>query len=378
MSPSHHPFRIGLIKGGQLARMLIEAMEPFDVNPVVLDAPNSPAGTFSHESKDGDSMDFDTVYAFGKTVDAVLLEFEHVNADALEALEKEGKPVFPSSAVLRIIQDKGLQKLKLKELGIPTADFHLVQNRAALKALSLAFPFVQKSRTMGYDGQGVKVIKTAAELEEAFDSPSMIEGFVSFEKEIAIVLARNSVGEVAVYDAVEMDFDSRRNILRTLRAPAQIASATAEEATQIAKKLIEALDYVGVMAVEMFVLKDGHILVNEIAPRVHNSGHHTIEANVTSQYEQCLRTVLGLPLGSTERKSYAVMVNLYGEEGYHGTPVYSGLDEVMKKEGIFVHLYGKIETRPFRKMGHVTVLGKTLDEAKHSAEFVLKTLKVIS
>lgn len=378
MYTEHHPLRIGLIKGGQLTRMLIEAMEPFDVTPVVLDAPDSPAAAFCDECRAGDAMDFDTVYAFGKAVDAVLLEFEHVNVDALEALEKEGKPVFPSSTVLRIIQDKGLQKMKLTELGIPTAPFHLVENREALKALALPLPFVQKSRIMGYDGQGVKVIKTAVDLEEAFDSPSMVESFVSFEKEIAVVLARNSAGEVAVYPVVEMDFDSRRNILRTLQAPAQVGPETVKKATIIAKKLIEALDYVGVMAVEMFLLKDGTILVNEIAPRVHNSGHHTIEANHTSQYEQCLRTVLGLPMGSTEMLSCAIMVNLYGEAGHRGTPIYSGLDEVLKKEGIFVHLYGKVEIRPFRKMGHVTVLGKTLDEAKISAKFVLKTLKVIS
>lgn len=378
MSSSHHPFRIGLIKGGQLARMLIEAMEPFDVSPIVLDAPNSPAGTFSHESKDGDSMDFDTVYAFGKTVDAVLLEFEHVNADALEALEKEGKPVFPNSAVLRIIQDKGLQKTKLQELGIPTADFHLVQSRAELEALNPALPCVQKSRTMGYDGQGVKVLKTAADLASAFDCPSVIEHFVPFEKEIAVVLARSADGQTAVYPVVEMNFDSRRNILQTLNAPARLPEPIAEQAMQLAKKLAEALNYVGVMAVELFVLADGQVLVNEIAPRVHNSGHHTIEANASSQYEQCLRCVLGLPLGSTETLHPAIMVNLYGEEGYTGTPIYSGLEEVMKKEGIFVHLYGKIETRPFRKMGHVTIVGDTLEAAQEKAQFVLQTLKVIS
>lgn len=378
MPTKHTPIRIGLIKGGQLARMLIQAMEPFGVSPVVLDATDSPAAALCNECYDGDVMNFDTVYAFGKTVDIVLLEFEHVNVEALEALEKEGKPVFPSSAVLRIIQDKGLQKMKLAELNIPTAPFHLVENREALKNLALPFPFVQKSRVMGYDGQGVKVIKTAADLEESFDSSSMIESFVSFEKEIAVLLARNAAGEVVFYPLVEMDFDSRRNILRALQAPAQIPSQTAEEATTIAKRIVEALDYVGVMAVEMFVLKDGHVLVNEIAPRVHNSGHHTIEANHTSQYEQCLRTVLGLPLGSTKMQSYAIMVNLYGEEGYRGSPIYSGLDEVLKKEGIFVHLYGKLETKPFRKMGHVTVLGTTLNEAKLAAEFVLKTLKVIS
>lgn len=374
----HHPFRIGLIKGGQLARMLIEAMEAFDVKPVVLDSSESPAGAFCNECKDGDAMNFDTVYAFGKTVDAVLLEFEHVNVDALEALEKEGKAVFPSSAVLRIIQDKGLQKMKIAELGIASAPFQLVTGRENLKALKIPMPFVQKLRTMGYDGQGVKLIKTAAELDSAFDAPSLIENFVPFEKEIAVVLARNAAGEMAVYPIVEMNFDSRRNILRTLHSPAQISSETAEKAVNIAKKLAEALNYVGVMAAEMFVLKDGQVLLNEIAPRVHNSGHHTIEANLSSQYDQCLRTVLGLPLGSTEMLSCAVMVNLYGEDGHRGTPIYSGLDEVLKKEGIFVHLYGKMETRPFRKMGHVTVLGKNLEEAKASAEFVLKTIKVIS
>jgi 5-(carboxyamino)imidazole ribonucleotide synthase len=308
----------------------------------------------------------------------VLLEFEHVNVDALEALEKEGKPVFPSASVLRMIQDKGLQKMKLQALGVPTADFYLVRNRAELKALNPALPCVQKSRTMGYDGQGVKVLKTSADLEDAFDGPSVIEPFVPFEKEIAVILARSADGEMAVYPVVEMHFDSRRNILQTLNAPAHLPEVTAEKARQLAKKLAEALDYVGVMAVELFVLPDGQVLVNEMAPRVHNSGHHTIEANVTSQYEQSLRCVLGLPLGSVETLHPAVMVNLYGEEGHTGTPIYSGLEDVLKKDGIFVHLYGKLETRPFRKMGHVTLLGDTPEEVQEKAQFVLQTLKVIS
>lgn len=378
MHTPQRPRRIGLIKGGQLARMLIQAMVPMDVFPVVLDQKGSPASAFCQEFKDGDSMNYDDVLAFGRTVDLVLLEFEHVNVDALEALEKEGIPVYPSSKVLRMIQDKGLQKQKLVELGLPTAAFHLVNDRSELAALPLKPPFIQKKRTMGYDGQGVKAIRTESEFETAFEGPTLVEEMIPFEKEIAVLLARDAAGNVQVYPVIEMEFDARRNILSTLRAPARLAEVVAEEAKRIAVELIGALEYVGVMAVEMFVLKDGRVFINEIAPRVHNSGHHTIEANVTSQYEQCLRAVLGLPLGSSEALHPSMMVNLYGEEGYTGAPVYQGLEEVMKKSGIFVHIYGKMETKPFRKMGHVTIIGESWDEIQAKADHVLHTLKVIA
>ncbi len=378
MESRPRPRRIGLIKGGQLARMLIQAMTPMDLVPVVLDAKGCPASFFCQESFDGDSMNYDDVVNFGRKVDIVLLEFEHVNADALEALEKEGIPVYPSSKVLRMIQDKGLQKQKLVELGLPTAAFHLVDGKAELASLPLQPPFIMKKRTMGYDGQGVKAIRNAADFEGAFEGASLVEEWVPFEKEIAVLLARDSAGSVQVYPVIEMDFDARRNILRTLRAPANIPENVAEEAKRIATELIKALDYTGVMAVEMFVLKDGRVLINEIAPRVHNSGHHTIEANITSQYEQCLRAVLGLPLGSSEALHPSIMVNLYGEEGYTGKPIYAGLEEVLKKSGIFVHIYGKMETKPFRKMGHVTVIGDSWEEIQEKADFVLNTLKVIA
>ena len=378
MHTPSRPKRIGLIKGGQLARMLIQAMVPMDAMPVVLDQKGSPASFFCSEFFDGDSMNYEDVLNFGRTVDLVLLEFEHVNADALEALEKEGVPVYPSSKILRLIQDKGLQKQKLVELGLPTAAFHLVNGRDELEGLSLKPPFIQKKRTMGYDGQGVKAIRSEAEFADAFDGATLVEEMIPFEKEIAVLLARDAAGNVQVYPVIEMDFDERRNILRTLRAPAQLPEAVTEEAKRIAVELIGALEYVGVMAVEMFVLKDGRVLVNEIAPRVHNSGHHTIEANVTSQYEQCLRAVLGLPLGSSEALHPSIMVNLYGEEGYTGAPIYKGLEEVLTKSGIFVHIYGKMETKPFRKMGHVTIIGDTWEELQAKADHVLHTLKVIA
>lgn len=358
--------------------MLIQAMVPMDVMPVVLDTAGCPASFFCQEFSDGDSMNFNDVLNFGRKVDLVLLEFEHVNVDALEALEKEGIPVYPSSTVLRMIQDKGLQKQKLVELGLPTAAFHLVDGKEALASLPLKPPFIMKKRTMGYDGQGVKAIKSEADFASGFEGASLVEEWVPFEKEIAVLLARDSAGSVQVYPVIEMDFDARRNILRTLRAPANLADSVAAEAKRIAVQLIEALKYTGVMAVEMFVLKDGRVLINEIAPRVHNSGHHTIEANVTSQYEQCLRAVLGLPLGSSEALHPSIMVNLYGEESYNGKPVYAGLEEVLKKSGIFVHIYGKMETKPFRKMGHVTVIGDSWAEIEEKANFVLSTLKVIA
>lgn len=378
MRNSHQARRIGLIKGGQLARMLIQAMIPLDLIPVVLDQKESPAGSFCQEQFEGDSMNYEEVLAFGRKVDLILLEFEHVNADALETLEKEGIPVYPKPQVLRMIQDKGLQKKKWIELGLPTAPFYLVDGRKDLEALPLKPPFIQKKTTLGYDGQGVKAIYSPEDFASAFDGPSLVEERVLFEKEISVVLARGQTGEIQVYPVIEMGFDERRNILRTLKAPAQIPEKTAEKAKQMAVDIIQALDYVGVMAIEMFMLKDGTLLINEIAPRVHNSGHHTIEANMTSQYEQCLRAVLGLPLGSSEALQLSMMVNLYGEEGYSGKPIYEGLEEVLKSSGIFVHIYGKMETKPFRKMGHVTLIGQDWESLQAKADYVEHTLKVIA
>jgi len=370
-------FRLGILGGGQLGRMFIQVATNYDVRVSVLDpSPDAPCSKLAHDFTVGDFADYDTVYRFGQTVDVLTIEIEHVNVDALEALEKEGKTVYPSSRVLRIVKDKGLQKQFYEDNDIPTAPFKLIENASALSEVK--FPIVQKLRTGGYDGKGVVVLHKQEDLLEAFNAPSVLEEVIDFEKEISVIIARNSSGQIKSFPLVEMEFNPEANLVEFLFSPASVQYSVAQQACALAHRLVEKMDFVGLLAVEMFLDKEGNILVNEIAPRPHNSGHHTIEACVTSQYEQFMRAILNLPLGDTSLIRLAVMINLLGEKGHTGPVHYEGLEEAMKWPGVYIHLYGKAETKPFRKMGHVTVTCTDLEEAKRCARKVMETVKVVS
>lgn len=366
-------FRLGILGGGQLGRMLLQECANLDVRTHVLDpSPLAPCADLCHRFFQGELTDYQQVVEFGKTCDVLTIEIEHVNADALQALEEAGVHVYPSSRVLRTIQDKGLQKQFYADNGIPTAPFELVANGMQHRQ----WPVVQKMRTGGYDGKGVQIIRTEADLVKAFDAPCVVEQCVPFSKELAVIVSRNVRGETAVFPLVEMEFNPEANLVEFLFSPAEVSSETEQEARRLAIQIVDALDFVGLLAVEMFMLADGSLLVNEMAPRPHNSGHHTIEACTTSQYAQHLRAILGLPPGDTRQVRPAVMVNLLGADGHSGPVRYQGIQEVLAMPGVFVHLYGKAETRPFRKMGHVTVCADRIETAMNRARHVLQTLRV--
>ncbi|MFN8699702.1 MAG: 5-(carboxyamino)imidazole ribonucleotide synthase [Flavobacteriales bacterium] len=372
-------FRLGILGGGQLGRMFIQEAVNYDVRVSVLDpSADAPCASLAHTFVQGNFADYDDVYAFGKTVDLLTIEIEHVNVEALERLRDEGLTICPDPDVLRIIRDKGLQKQFYHQKGIPTAPFHLVENKAEAATFLAEFPFMQKLRKGGYDGKGVTPLRTADDLANAFDAPSVLEKMVPFEKELAVIVARNAAGEINTFPLVEMVFNPEANLVEMLSCPAHVSPRTATEADRIAREIAEHLALTGILAVELFMLSDGSLLVNEIAPRPHNSGHQTIEGNVTSQYEQHLRAILNLPLGDPSLIAPSVMVNVLGEKGHSGPVKYFGIEEVMKWPGVYVHLYGKTETRSFRKMGHVTVVNDDLAEAQRIGREVLHTLKVIS
>ena len=374
-----HSSRLGMVGGGQLGRMFIQEAINFDVHVHVLDPDaNAPCKHIAHSFTQGSLNDYDTLYTFGLDKDVLTVEIENVNIDALEALEKLGKKVFPQPRVLRIIKDKGIQKEFYKEHNIPTAPFQLTENLEDVKRLADQLPFVQKMRTGGYDGKGVQVLRTENDFENAFATPSVIEEMIPFEKEISIIVARNEKGEMAVYPAVECEFSEEANLVEFLFAPANISAKIENKAIELAKSVIEKLEMVGILAVELFLTKDGSLMVNEIAPRPHNSGHHTIECNVTSQFEQHMRSVLNLPLGSTEILQAGAMINLLGEKGYEGDVYYEGLEKFIGKPGVHPHIYGKAQTKSFRKMGHVTIAGKDLEQVKALAIDVKNGIRVLS
>ncbi|NOS90522.1 MAG: 5-(carboxyamino)imidazole ribonucleotide synthase [Cyclobacteriaceae bacterium] len=370
--------KIGILGGGQLGRMLIQSGIDFNIQFSVLDpdasAPCSGISTFTH----GKLTDYQTVVDFGKNCDLITIEIENVNVEALKELVRQGKKVFPQPEVIQLIQDKRTQKEFYKQHQIPTAEFILTKNKQEVIANRSFLPAVNKLGKEGYDGRGVQLLRTEADLEKAFDAPGLLEKLIDFEKEIAVIVARNETGEIASYPAVEMVFHPTANLVEYLFSPAEIPSAVAKEADAIAKSVIEKMNMVGLLAVEMFVTKDGKVLVNEVAPRPHNSGHQTIEANITSQYEQHLRAILNLPLGNTATVLPSAMVNLLGEDGFSGEAKYQGLDEVLRQTGTHIHLYGKKITKPFRKMGHVTIVDTDLDNLRKKANFVKQTLKVIA
>lgn len=357
--------------------MLIQSGIDFNFNFLTLDpdehAPCKGISNFHH----GKLTDFDTVLEFGELCDVITIEIENVNTQALKELVKAGKKVFPQPEVIELIQDKRVQKQFYKDNHIPTANFILTENREdVIKHAKL--PVVNKLGKEGYDGRGVQILRTQEDLSKAFDKPGLLEDLVPFEKEISVIVARNTKGEIETFPAVEMVFHPEHNLVEYLFAPAQISKSVEQQADAIARTIIEKLDMVGLLAVEMFVTKSGEVLVNEIAPRPHNSGHQTIEANATSQYEQHLRAITGLPLGKTNLLMPGAMVNLLGEAGFSGPAKYEGFEEVLRIEGVHVHLYGKAQTKPFRKMGHVTIVDKDIESLKEKANFVKQTLKVIA
>ncbi|HRI42187.1 MAG TPA: 5-(carboxyamino)imidazole ribonucleotide synthase [Bacteroidia bacterium] len=369
--------KIGILGGGQLGRMLLQKAADWNLITHVLDPdPNAPCKDIASSFTIGHFNDEAAVYEFGKELEVLTIEIEHVNTTALERLEQEGRKIFPQPRVIRLIQDKGAQKSFFREHGIPTAPFTLVNNKSEILSGGTELPVMQKLRRGGYDGKGVQPLRSTADLDTAFDAPSVLEAWVPFEREVAVIVARNSRGHCKAFPPVEMDFNKEANLVEFLFSPSSLSPAIAAEAERIARQVAEALEMVGVLAVEMFLTTTGELLVNELAPRPHNSGHHTIEANQTSQYEQHLRAILGLPLGDTSIIQPAVMVNLLGEKGFEGPARYEGLEEALSIPGVHVHLYGKLLTKPFRKMGHVTVCHPDLEEARRIARTIRDTLKV--
>ena len=375
--------KIGVLGGGQLGKMLALAAANWDFKIFCLDPTSeAPARSVCAGFTVGDFNNYDDVLAFGRDKDLLTIEIEHVNTDALRELERLGKTVHPSPRALDIIKDKGLQKEFYRQHDIPTADFELFEDEKALKKAietgAWTLPLVQKTRTAGYDGKGVAILRTLVDLEtKLLPGPCLAETLAPIAVEIAMVAAQNPQGEVAVFPAVEMDFHPEANLVEFLLCPARISPLLAAEAEALAEKVIRAFDVCGLLAVEMFWTKDGQLLVNEVAPRPHNSGHHTIDSAYTSQFEQHLRAICDLPLGSTVSKTpVAIMLNLLGEPGHKGPVRYEGVAECLALEGVNIHLYGKALTSPFRKMGHVSITADTVAEAMKKANFVKEKLKV--
>lgn len=372
-------FKIGILGGGQLGRMLIQEAINLNLSTSVLDPDaNAPCRYLAEHFVVGDFRDEETVYAFGKKVNLLTIEIEHVNINALLRLEREGVLVYPQPQILAMVQDKGIQKEFFASHQIPTADFKLIHDREHLKENIGELPAILKLRKGGYDGKGVMKLNDANNLKEAFDAPCVLEKLVEFDCEIAVIVARNNAGDIVHYPPVDMEFNPDANLVEFLCSPARISDEIKEKAIVIARKVIEKTGLTGILAVEMFVTKSGDVLVNEIAPRPHNSGHQTIEGNNTSQYAQHLRAILGLPLGDTSIISPSVMINLLGEKGHTGEAHYDGIWNAMANSGVYVHLYGKKETKPMRKMGHVTILADTLESAIASAKKVQQQIKVLT
>jgi 5-(carboxyamino)imidazole ribonucleotide synthase len=370
--------RIGLLGGGQLGRMLLQEAIDLNIHLHCLDPDNNaPCAKIAHSFTVGSLTDYETVINFGKDKHLISVEIENVNVEALKDLEKRGVKVFPQPHILELIQDKGLQKQFYQEHQIPTAPFVLIENKAELVEKA-TFPIVHKLRKGGYDGRGVNVLKSKEDAENSFDSPSILEEKIPFVKELSVIVARNEKGQTKTFPAVECEFNPEANLVEFLFAPAEINSDIEKQAADLAIDVIEKLGMVGLLAVEFFLDENGNLLVNEIAPRPHNSGHHTIECNVTSQFAQHLRAILNLPLGSTEILQAGAMINLLGEKGFEGKAVYDGLDLALEIEGVYPHIYGKEITKPFRKMGHVTITDTDLEKVKLKAKKVQGLIKVVS
>lgn len=371
--------RIGILGGGQLGRMLLQAAANYPVETFVMENDaNCPSAHLCHHFTKGNISNFDDVYNFGKGLDALTIEIEAVNVEALEKLENEGVRIYPKPAALKIIKNKILQKQFYKENEIPTSAFIITKNKAELNLHTGFLPAAHKLAEGGYDGRGVELLKTKDDLVRGFDEPAVLEKLVILKKEIAVIIAVNDKGENAIYPSVDMVFDNRLNLLEYQISPADIPDKVLWKVEAIALKVVKDLKSAGIFAVELFVDIDDNVFVNETAPRVHNSGHHTIEANYCSQFDMLWRLMLGYPLGSTEHILPAAIVNLLGETGHTGEAYYEGLKEILEIENVFVHIYGKKETRPGRKMGHITILSKEKQELTHQANRIKQTVKVLA
>ncbi len=376
-------FKLGILGGGQLGKMLLYETRKWDIQTKVLDASNeAPCKIACNEFVLGSLLDFDTVYNFGKDVDVLTIEIENVNVDALEKLEHEGVKVYPPTKTLRTIQNKATQKLFYTDNDIPTSPFmrfaYTSEIEDSVSNGGLQFPFVWKSAQFGYDGQGVKVVREIEDLKGLPNVECIAEEMVDFKNELAVIVVRNTNGEVKTYPVVEMEFHPEANQVEYVICPARIEDSIAQKAVDVALKVSEHLEHVGLLAVELFQTKENEILVNEVAPRPHNSGHYSIEASYTNQFEQHIRAILGLPLGKTDSKVAGVMVNLVGAEGHTGVVSYQNIDSILQMEGVTPHIYGKKQTRPFRKMGHVTIVDEDMGRARKVAQQVKETIKVIS
>ncbi len=371
--------KVGVLGGGQLGRMMIKSAMDFNLHIKCMDPDeNAPCKNLASEFVHGDIRDKDQVVRFGADCDVITVEIENVSIEGLEELEAQGKKVYPQPRVLKIIKDKGLQKQFYLDNDIPTSEFVFIEKKLDLSDHVKMLPAVNKLRTEGYDGRGVQVIKSQADLDKGFEAPSILEKFVDYDKEISVIVSRNERGEMETFPVVELEYHPEANLVEFLFSPSSISEELQGKAADLAKKVISAFDMVGLLAVEMFTTKDGQILVNECAPRTHNSGHHSIEGNITSQFEQHLRAILNWPPGNTSTKGSAVMINLLGAEDYTGIAKYVGVDEALQVPGLHVHLYGKKMTKPYRKMGHVTLVGDDLPQLKTLARKIKEQIKIIA
>ncbi len=369
--------KIGILGGGQLGKMLLQKAIDFSLDVSVLDPDkNAPCKNITSNFVNGDFKNYEDVYHFGKKLDLITIEIENVNIEALKKLQQEGKEIYPQPEIIEMIQDKGLQKIFYQTHNIPTADFFLIENKQQIEKYLDYLPFFQKTRKGGYDGKGVKKISNKQHLSIAFDEPSVLERMADIDKEISVIVARNKSGELQTFPAVESVFNPQAHLVDYLICPAGVSITIQEQAEKIAGKIAEQLQLVGLLAVEYFVTKDGKLLVNEMAPRVHNSGHHTMEACVTSQFEQHWRAILNFPLGDTSLLRPAVMINLLGSEGFDGEAQYVGIEQILKYSGVYPHLYGKKKVKAYRKMGHITITDKTLSAALQKAKKTKELIKV--
>jgi 5-(carboxyamino)imidazole ribonucleotide synthase len=376
-------FKLGILGGGQLGKMMLYETRKYDIQTNVIDPnPEAPCKIACDYFETGDLMDFDTVINFGRKVDVLTFEIEGVNIEALKQLQQEGVKTYPAAETLEKIQNKGVQKNFYKKHQIPTADFKVYSTKkeliSALEKGETHLPFVWKSTTGGYDGKGVSVIKSMEAIQELPDAECIAETLVPFKNELAVIVARSASGEVKTYPVVEMEFHPTANQVEYVICPARIEDSVEKKARKLAVKVSEAFKHVGLLAVEMFQTEADEILVNEVAPRPHNSGHYSIESSYTNQFEQHLRAILDLPLGNTDSKVGGIMVNLVGDQNHQGEVVYENIEKIMRMPGVTPHIYGKKMTRPFRKMGHVTIVNKDLSEARRIAENVKNSIKVIS
>ena len=376
-------FKLGILGGGQLGRMLLAETQKLDIYTSILDGnKNAPCAKICNHFEVGSLLDFDAVYNFGKTVDLLTIEIENVNLDALDKLEDEGLTIYPKPKDLRIIQNKARQKNFYIDHQIASAPFshyaYLEELHHSYENSIIHFPFVWKAARFGYDGNGVKIVRTLDDLNNLPNVECITEKLIPFKNELAVIVARNAAGETKTYPVVEMEFHPEANQVEYVICPARIEQSVEKKAQALALKVVNDLDFIGLLAVEMFQTIDDKILVNEVAPRPHNSGHYSIEASYTNQFEQHIRSILNLPLGNTASKVAGIMVNLVGEEGFSGDVIYENIEEILKIKGVTPHIYGKKETRPFRKMGHVTIVNTNIDKAREIAQKVKETIKVIS